>query len=62
MPLDEFKGRADRLVEMVRSSKTIAGVDRVYVPGEPEFEKKRERTENGIPMSDPVYEEMGQLG
>jgi len=58
MPLHEFKERADRLVRMIHSSATVPGVDRIYVSGEIEFEKKRERLANGIPMSEPVYEEL----
>ncbi len=61
MPLDEFKERADRLVRMIHSSETVPGVDRVYAAGEIEFEKKRDRVANGIPMSAPVYEELGGL-
>ena len=49
------------MVRMIHSSETVPGVDRVYASGEIEFEKKRERTANGIPMSEPVYEELGGL-
>lgn len=61
MPLAEFRERTDRLVRMIHSSKTVPGIDRVYASGELEFEKKRERGANGIPLSEPVYRELGVL-
>lgn len=40
MPLDEFRGRIDRLVRMVKASERARGVDEVFLPGELEFRKK----------------------
>lgn len=62
MPPDEFGSRVDRLIGMIRATKPANGVERVYVSGEPEFETKRERIANGIPLIDTVYEELRVLG
>ncbi|MBI2872110.1 MAG: Ldh family oxidoreductase [Chloroflexi bacterium] len=61
MPLAEFQGRVDTLVRQLLSSKLAKGVERIYVAGGPEFERKRQRTREGIPLSAPVYEELLRL-
>ncbi|MGH7279443.1 MAG: Ldh family oxidoreductase [Candidatus Rokuibacteriota bacterium] len=61
MPLDEFRARVDRLVDMIKASTRAAGVEEVYVPGEPEFRRHAERTRDGIPLSEVVYEELRQV-
>jgi len=48
-------------VQNVRSSKPAAGVERVYIAGEPEFERKRLRLVEGIPLSSAVFEELKSL-
>lgn len=61
MPLDEFRGRIDRLVRMVKASERARGVDEVFLPGEIEFRNKAERERDGIPLSGVVYAELGGL-
>ena len=58
MPLDEFKIRIDRLIRQIKSSDNVPGVPEVYVSGEPEFLHKAHRSQNGIPLSMPVYREL----
>ncbi|MFQ5828835.1 MAG: Ldh family oxidoreductase [Candidatus Methylomirabilia bacterium] len=66
MPLDEFKGRVDRLIRQIKASKRAAGVEMIYVAGEPEFRRHAERSRDGIPLSGAVYQELrglaGELG
>ncbi|MEO8739157.1 MAG: Ldh family oxidoreductase [Casimicrobiaceae bacterium] len=50
--IDRFKSRIDALVCAVRSSRRAPGVDRLYVPGEMEFDFATERKHNGIPLND----------
>ncbi|KAF2241176.1 Malate/L-lactate dehydrogenase [Trematosphaeria pertusa] len=50
MPTDEFKDRMDYLYSRVTGSERMAGVDRVYFPGETELLRKEERLERGIPL------------
>jgi LDH2 family malate/lactate/ureidoglycolate dehydrogenase len=61
MPLDEFRGRIDRLVRMVKASRRARGVDEVFLPGEIEFRKKAERERDGIPLSAVVRTELEGL-
>jgi len=61
MPLADFHSKVDTLVQNVRSSKPAIGVDRVYIAGEPEFERKKLRLIEGIPLSGAVFEELESL-
>jgi LDH2 family malate/lactate/ureidoglycolate dehydrogenase len=61
MPLEDFRARIDRLVDMVKASDRAAGVEEVYIAGEIEFRRKAERLRNGIPLSDVVYQELKAL-
>ncbi|HWW47185.1 MAG TPA: malate/lactate/ureidoglycolate dehydrogenase [Xanthobacteraceae bacterium] len=54
-PAHFFDGEVARYIESVKSSKTVAGVDEVLIPGEPETRSRKERTENGIPLSDDTW-------
>lgn len=36
MPVDEFRARVDRLVDQVKSSEVVSGVEEVLIAGAPE--------------------------
>lgn len=61
VPVDEFKSRMDTMIREVKASKTVKGVSRVYLPGGPEFEQKELRLKTGIPISQPVWEDLLRL-
>jgi LDH2 family malate/lactate/ureidoglycolate dehydrogenase len=61
MPLEEFRQRIDRLVDMVKSSARARGVDEVFVAGEIEFRRRAERLRDGIPLSRVVRDELAGL-
>lgn len=46
--VDEYKREVQRLVDWIKSSPTMPGVDRIYLPGEIEEEKRRQREAEGI--------------
>jgi LDH2 family malate/lactate/ureidoglycolate dehydrogenase len=50
MSIDEFKARMDYLYDRVRNSDKMAGVDRIFFPGEIEQLTKDDRLKNGIPL------------
>ena len=52
MSLDDFKERMDYLYQRVVGCNKMAGVDRIYFPGEIEQITKDERTTNGIPYTE----------
>ena len=47
---DAYAAEMDRGIRTVRASKTVEGVDRVYLPGEIEWRKREEWIESGIPL------------
>ncbi len=59
---DEFKEHIDFWIERFRSAKTIAGQDKVLIPGDPEREMEAERMKNGIPLLPVVIADLKKLG
>ena len=51
LPLPEFRDRVDGLIDDVHASALAPGIDRIYVPGEIEAERRVERLRDGIPFS-----------
>lgn len=51
MTMDEFKGRMDYLYKRVVESDKMAGVDRIYFPGEIEMITEEKRLVEGIPFA-----------
>lgn len=49
--LDVFKARVDQMAEEIKGIERMQGVERIYLPGEIEFERARELRKNGIPVS-----------
>jgi LDH2 family malate/lactate/ureidoglycolate dehydrogenase len=45
-----FKTRMDAYIDEIKGSKKGVGVDTIYLPGELEFLKERERRQKGIPL------------
>jgi LDH2 family malate/lactate/ureidoglycolate dehydrogenase len=52
MSLDDFKARMDYLYQRVVNSEKMAGVDRIYFPGEIEQICHEQRSKTGIPYTD----------
>jgi LDH2 family malate/lactate/ureidoglycolate dehydrogenase len=51
-PIDAFKKRIDEMIRDIRQTPPAKGVERVYLPGEMEWRKRREALANGIPLPD----------
>lgn len=62
LPVEEFTGRVDDMLEEFKACPPAAGVERVYVPGEIEAGKERVSLELGIELSDAVAEELRAVG
>ena len=60
-PAETFKREMDRVIREIRESKRMEGVERIWLPGEIEFYKMRERREHGIPIALPVVEGLRKL-
>ncbi len=61
-PADEFKQHMDHWINGFRSCKPIPGQDRILIPGDPEREMEAERKLNGIPLLDPVVNDLRETG
>lgn len=54
--MDTFTSRLDQMIRELREAPPGENVDRIYVPGEIEMMNVKERTANGIPISDSIIE------
>lgn len=57
-----FKARLDAYIDEIKSSKKARGSEAIYLPGEPEQLRTRERIERGIPLQADVAEELRAVG
>ena len=48
MPIDVFKGRVDAMIQEVKSTPKAPGSDRIYWPGEMEWEKRAKALQEGM--------------
>lgn len=60
-PAVEFKQHMDNWITRFRSAKTIEGLERVIIPGDPEREMVVERLKSGIPLNHKVVEDLNLL-
>lgn len=58
---DELRRRVDELIVEVRTSERADGVDRIWLPGEPEHHRRIERERDGIPLAAPLVTELDAL-
>lgn len=58
---EEIAVRVEALADHVRSAEPIADDDEVILPGEPEYRTARERRRNGIPVEEPVADNLRAL-
>ncbi|MGC4104522.1 Ldh family oxidoreductase [Ferruginibacter sp.] len=58
---EEFKQHMDNWIKRFRSAKTVAGEEKVIIPGDPEREMEAERMKEGIPLVNAVAEDLQAL-
>jgi LDH2 family malate/lactate/ureidoglycolate dehydrogenase len=56
-----FKADLDRELRSVKDSPKSPGYDRIYVAGELEHERTRERRVHGIPIAAPIWDALRDL-
>jgi uncharacterized oxidoreductase len=54
--IDEYKQEIQQLIDWVKSSPTMPGVDKIYLPGEIEEEHRRQRMAEGIYIEDKTWQ------
>ena len=57
----EIRKAAQQLMDEIRAARTAEGHERIYIAGEKEFERRRERLEKGIPLGLKVLKELDGL-
>lgn len=60
-PAADFKKSMDHWIQGFRNAKTIAGEEKVLVPGDPEREFEKERMKVGIPLLKQVVDDLQSL-
>ena len=54
LPVPQFQERMDHLIREIHSSEKAQGVDRIYAPGEMEFERREKALTHGIDLPEDV--------
>ncbi|MBW6484806.1 MAG: Ldh family oxidoreductase [Syntrophobacterales bacterium] len=62
MDLPEFTAAIDKSLQEIKDSPRADGVKRIYIPGEIEFDMKKERLAEGIPIPEQVVQDFLALG
>lgn len=60
-PADEFKEHMDTWINRFRNADTVAGQEKVLIPGDPEREIEADRRITGIPVLAPVVKDLGEV-
>jgi len=58
MEVNEFKKRIDEWISVMRRTKPAAGTKGVLIPGDPEHIEESSRKKEGIPLTNPVIEDL----
>ena len=59
--MEAFKEEMDRVIREIRDSEKMDGVKRIWLPGEIEFYRVKERLEKGIPIAPAVLDELHKV-
>ena len=60
-PAADFKKNMDQWIDRFRNATTIAGEEKVIIPGDPERAMEMERLKNGIPLIESVIKDIREL-
>ena len=61
MPTADFRASVDTLIREIREGERAPGIDRIWLPGEPEHVRSLERSRDGIPLPVPLLDELDRL-
>ena len=61
-PAADFKQHMDNWIRRFRGAKTVAGEEKVLIPGDPEREMEALRMKEGIPLLDAVVTDLSTVG
>ena len=60
-PEEQFASAAERLRSQIAGSTPLSGFDEVLVPGDPERRMRQRRLEAGIPIPQPIWDQIVAL-
>ena len=55
IPIDVFKERVDHVIREIRGSPKAKGSERIYLPGEIEWEKRQSALRDGIQLPQDIF-------
>ncbi|HRD58124.1 MAG TPA: Ldh family oxidoreductase [Ferruginibacter sp.] len=58
---EDFKANMDQWIQRFRNAKTVAGEEKVIIPGEPELEMEAHHKKNGINLLQPVIDDLQSI-
>ena len=58
---ESFKENMDQWITRFRSASTVEGEEKVIIPGDPERAFESDRLQNGIPLLEPVINDLKEL-
>ena len=58
IPIDRFKDQMDHLVREIKNSEKAKGVERIYLPGEMEWERREKALKDGMILPDDVVDKL----
>ena len=61
MDKNDFKQEIDKVIQTMRNSKTLNGVEGVRLPGDGSHAAMKDRNENGIPLPKPLIESLAKV-
>ncbi len=61
MPVQEFKARMDEQIRAMHECPRVEGVERIFVPGEMEWESYDEAQTDGVPLLEVVVHDLNEL-
>ena len=62
LPVDEFKRRVSAFADRLRSAPRVAGVERIYVPGEIEYENEKAARAEGLNLDGKIWNDLVAAG
>ena len=62
LPIDAFRSRVDDLIDEIHRAPTAPRVEKVLLPGEMEWERRRKAEAGGIPLPAEIAESLGAMG
>jgi uncharacterized oxidoreductase len=61
IPLAAFESEIETLIEWVKSSNRMPGVEEIYIPGEVEQRTQQQREQLGIPLDSEIWEGITEI-